>query len=112
MDTVHSPRYKQAREDYIARKTSAVLNDTDEKLIHAIYNLKKNYQKTLDDRKCTKYIDFSEINNKVEVKTAKAKTPEKRVCKAIKMNGEPCTAAAKENCEFCGRHLPKVNASK
>ena len=29
------------------------------------------------------------------------------ICKALKMNNEKCTAKAKPNCDFCGRHKPK-----
>lgn len=29
------------------------------------------------------------------------------ICCATKMNGEKCTAKAKEGSQFCGRHMPK-----
>ena len=105
-----SPRYIEAKNQYMSRN-SAPLNEKDEKLITAIYNLKKNYTKALDDRKCTKLIDFSEIQTKINIKpTSLKEKPQKKICQAIKMDGKPCTAAAKENCEFCGRHLPKVSS--
>jgi len=104
-----SPRYIEAKDQYITRNSSRALNESDEKLIMAIYNLKKNYSEALDKRKCTKLIDFSEIQTKVNIEPKSTKEkPLKKICKAIKMDGKSCTAAAKENCEFCGRHLPKI----
>ena len=105
-----SPRYIESKNQYMSRNSES-LNQNDEKLIAAIYNLKKNYTKSLEDRKCTKLIDISEIKTKVNIepKISKEK-PQKKTCKAIKMDGNQCAAAAKENCDFCGRHLPKISS--
>lgn len=41
-------------------------------------------------------------------KVPKAPKPGVLICKATKMDGNPCTAKAKAGCDFCGRHIKKT----
>ena len=87
------------------------MTDFDEKMQNAIKKMKESYNKH-NNRKSIivlKPEDIINMQNKAMTKKSptKAKKNEPLICKAIKMNNEKCTAKAKPNCEFCGRHMPK-----
>ena len=88
----------------------------DAKLQKAIKKLHESYAAELAKKKCIKVIDFKDRPQIIELgkkkpepkakKTAK-KSGSHKTCKATKMDGNRCTAAAKDGSDFCGRHGPK-----
>ena len=107
--------------DYMKKYNKNSLNENDEKLVNAIFNLRSNYKEALEKRKCTIFLKenpkneliISETEIKTEVKTPKtnektqndSKTQCTCQCKAITMKGTQCSSKAKPNSDFCGRHL-------
>ena len=111
MDSIES-----VRTEYMTRNKIEHCDKNDERMINAIFNLRKNYASELEKRKTIKLIDQSEafvapVIKKEEEKKKKPKEQKENVkvaiCQATKMDGNPCTAKAKLGCVFCGRHLPK-----
>ena len=89
--------------------------EIDQKLEASKTRLYEAHAKELTNRKCTKHIKDpywvpSTMNNTavvVKPKTRAPKTTDGITCKATKMDGNPCTAKAKPECDFCGRHNKK-----
>ena len=111
MDSIES-----VRTEYMNRNKIEQCDKNDERMINAIFNLRKNYASELEKRKSIKLIDPSEafvapVIKKEEEKKKKPKEQKENakivICQATKMDGNPCTAKAKIGCVFCGRHLPK-----
>ena len=84
-------------------------------LIRAIKKLKESQKEALEKRKCVIFLkNISDIKTQPcetkkhtsVIKDKKQQPPDVEIvyCKATKMNGEKCTAKAKPNCLFCGRH--------
>ena len=104
---------------YIKRNDRTILSSDDERLITAIYNLRKNYASDLEKRHSTILIDAKDVriapiikknetkNEKVTKSKIKDSNQTVQYCQATKMDGNQCTAKAKTGCVFCGRHLPK-----
>ena len=89
------------------------MTEFDDKMQKAIKKMKECYNKH-NNRKSIivlKYDEVINMQNKAMTKKSSSKNAQKKteplICKAIKMNNEKCTAKAKPNCEFCGRHMPK-----
>ena len=94
-----------------------------EMLDDAIKRLRLAYKDQLETRKCTILIEnISDIpapdnsrflTNKISTTKKHADVVKKQtninllICKATKMDGNPCNAKAKDGCEFCGRHNRK-----
>ena len=103
---------ESVREEYKQNNKINSLTSDDERLINAIFNLRKNYAIELEKRKTTKLISIKEINfvpvihEKTQDKTKKTEKSD-AICQATKLDGNKCTAKAKIGCVFCGRHLPK-----
>ena len=112
MDSIESVRI-----EYMKRNNIEHCDENDERMINAIFNLRKNYASELEKRKTTKLIDHSEafvapvIKKEENIKQKGQKEQKENtkvvICQATKMDGNPCTAKAKVGCVFCGRHLPK-----
>jgi hypothetical protein len=104
---------ESVRTEYIQRNKISQCDHDDERMISAIHNLRKNYASELEKRKTIKLIDPSEafvsavIKKQEEPKKKEKETVAVVICKAIKMDGNPCTTKTKFGCVFCGRHLPK-----
>lgn len=87
------------------------LTDSDIKLIHAISRFKQRYAEQINKRACVKFISFHECpsiqhsSTEPKIKNVVKQPSVTLICKATKMDGKPCTAKAKPNCNFCGRHL-------
>lgn len=86
--------------------------DMDRKMIRSMENLAKGYQAIQDKKVRTIQLDYRPIisdysNRKPTVEKPVAVPPVAILCcKAIKMNGEKCTAKVKEGA-FCARHSKK-----
>ena len=99
----------EVRTEYMKRNNISTVTNEDERLIKAIVNLRKNYANELEKRKTVLLIEHNEVFNEPVIKQEIQKpSVVVHYCKAIKMDGNKCTAKAKPNCEFCGRHLPKT----
>ena len=88
--------------------SQCTMTEYDTKLIAAITRFKASYAEQIKKRNCTKYIPLEQIpipmpETEKHKKVVKAPV-QILICKATKMDGNPCTAKAKLGCEFCGRH--------
>ena len=94
------------------------LTEYDVRMIHTMNRLRKSYDTHLSTRKRTVLSSINDIErdrelqplplpkNRVKPVVAKpAAVPE--TCRAIKMNGDKCTAKAKNGTQFCCRHSKK-----
>ena len=106
---------EEIQERYNMTTNNGILTEEDQRLMNAIFNLRKNYEIELDKRKCTVQIDPSELKQNptiiIHKETPKEKQSKKSVefeciCQAVKMDGSPCTSKAKFG-NFCGRHKEK-----
>ena len=99
---------EEVRTEYMKRNNISSPTSEDERLINAIVNLRTNYASELQKRKTVRIIEHNEVFNEPIIKQEIQKpSVVVHYCQAIKMDGNKCTAKAKPNCEFCGRHLPK-----
>ena len=77
------------------------LTDHDLKVLQSINKFQTAQKNALAKRKCIVFLE--------EPPKPQAKLPTEsgvtQMCKATKMNGEPCKAKAKPGKCFCGRHL-------
>ena len=81
----------------------------DDKMKKVIKHMQESYN-AYNNRKSIiviKYEDTFNIQNNDTKFINSGKKSYHAICKAIKINNEKCTAKAKPNCEFCGRHMPK-----
>lgn len=96
--------------DTAIKKTE--MTDFDNKMLKAIEKMKESYN-AHKNRKSIIVLKPEDIHQMQSMKDVKKDTKKetKKVdviyCKAIKMDGNNCTAKAKPNCDFCGRHIPK-----
>tara|TARA_Y100000389_G_scaffold134961_1_gene132473 strand:+ start:21009 stop:21521 length:513 start_codon:yes stop_codon:yes gene_type:complete len=76
----------------------------DKKMIHTMNMLNQSYNKSCLERKCIASSEFIDCCDEQSISSPSA---ENVICKAFKMNGEKCTAKAKQN-GLCMRHSKKV----
>lgn len=92
---------------------NGTLSEFDERMLSAITKMKDKYKEHTNRRQAVLLTpeDLRSIQNKKPI-LEKKETKQKpvvcvQICEATKMNGEKCTAKAKPDCKYCGRHLPK-----
>jgi len=91
------------------------LSDYDMRMIHTMNRLRSSYDTYRNDRRRTMLSNIrdiappvSQVPKKVKDTSAIVKSREPvMTCRAIKMNGEKCTAKTKNGTEFCCRHSKK-----
>ena len=118
---------KKYKENKYGKSKNIELTNMDTKLIRAIYKMKLKYETEMEKKKCIVFLnkaplqkgfdaktkkgckvkDKNEITNKMKELKISEKKKEKIICTAVKMDGKPCTAAAKDGHKFCGRHIKK-----
>lgn len=73
----------------------------DTQLYNALEKFESENKDEIEKRKCSFYLDIVPLKNET------IETKETVYCTATKNNGEKCTAKAKSNELFCGRHIKK-----
>ena len=88
-------------------KEDVAMTPKDRQIHNDKLEAKENAKKEKENLKQEKAL----LKQKVKQEKADAKTVSKAeiiYCHATKMDGKKCTAKAKNSCNFCGRHTPKM----
>ena len=78
-----------------------VPTEFDTQLCDALEKFQSDNKDEIEKRKCNIYLDTVPLKNETTY------TKETVYCTATKNNGDKCTAKAKPNELFCGRHMKK-----
>lgn len=92
------------------------LTDYDIRMIHTMNKLRKSYDTHTSQRSRTVLCSINVIERDRESQIPLPRNQQKKapkavvvqeICRAVKMNGEKCTAKAKNGTQFCFRHSKK-----
>ena len=99
-DIAMTPKERQIHNDKLEAKEKATQEKAEvkQKATQEKAELKQKAKQEKDELKQKATQEKPDANPKLEIV----------YCHATKMDGKKCTAKAKNGCNFCGRHTPKI----